>query len=120
MVDTTLIRARLTKEEIFAAKLPEKELFVPQWNGNVVVQGMSAGDRLEMLAKMRKPDSEELDMEQVTFLAIVLGCVEPNFTEDDVPQLKNTSAEALDLITTEWMKLSGINPESAGEARKNS
>lgn len=112
----------LSKAEIFAINdVPEETVEVPEWGEGVgvLVRGMTAGERLDFVEKTRGEDGKT-DNRKATFLAILLGVKEPEFSEEDIPELEKRSPQALDRISKAWLRLSGIGQDSLLEARGNS
>ena len=110
----------LSREEILAMDdIPTETVEVPEWNGAVVVRGMSAQERLEWGGKVKGPDGTT-DVEKAMYYAIVYGVQEPRFSEDDIPALKKKSGAALDRVAKAWLRLSGLGAEEAIVARGNS
>ena len=110
----------LSKEEILAADdLPVEVVPTPEWGGSVKVRGMSAEERLMYVEWTKGPDGKT-DTEKATFYAIILGVIEPKFSEADIPALKKKSAAVLERISRVWLKLSGIGEEELLKARGNS
>lgn len=109
---------RLTREEILAADIPEREVEVSEWGGSVLVRGMSAGERLRIMEQITD-DSDEIDLQEAQLMAMIHGVVDPEFSRDDIEVLNNLSSAAIDKITTAYLELSGVQTEDLQEARKN-
>lgn len=112
----------LTKDEIFAIQdVPEETVEIPEWGEGVgvVVRGMTAGERLRFVEETRTDDGKT-DNRKATFMAILLGVKEPEFTQADIPMLEKKSPAALDRISKAWLRLSGIGDEEVTKARGNS
>lgn len=113
----------LTLQEIKeASDLPREEVEVPEWGGSVVVQGVSVAQGMDLLKQMQveggKPD--DIDPEKAALLAFVYGVVEPKFTADDMPWIRQKSLGAVTKVTQVFMRLSGLEKEALKVAQKNS
>lgn len=112
----------LSKDEILSLNdVPEEVVEIPEWGEGVgvLVRGMTAGERLRFVEETRTPEGKT-DNRKATFMAILLGVKEPEFTEVDIPALERKSPAALDRISKAWLKLSGIGDEEILKARGNS
>lgn len=111
----------LTLDQIKQAKdVQREEIDIPQWGGSVVVQGVNVIDGMALLKQMQKEGSEEIDPEKAMLYSIIVGVVEPKFTESDVEWLKTKSMAATSKITEAFMRLSGFETKAVKDARKNS
>lgn len=110
----------LTFDQIMAADdLPKKTVLLPEWGGEVVVQGMTGKQRVAMGAVVRKKDGTP-DVDGITRFALKNGIVEPVLTDEQVKEMMNKSGAVLDRIVDEFNILSGITEEAVLEARGNS
>lgn len=97
----------LTLEQIRDARDLNEELVpVPEWGGEVRVRGMSAADGVGIFAKIKA--GGEVDTERVMMYAVLVGVVEPRFSESDLDWLKAKSFAPLKRITEVFMRLSGL------------
>lgn len=112
--------AILTIDQIrLAQDVTREEIEIPEWGGSVVVQGVSVADGMALLKQMQGEDGE-IDSEKATLYSIVVGVVEPKFTDADVEWLKTKSMSAVTKITNAFMRLSGFDQAAVKAARKNS
>jgi hypothetical protein len=121
---------RLSREEILRAErdengrpvLPFELLEVPEWGGEVCVQGLTgaARDRFEgSLVKVRGR-KRETNLDNFRAKLIAYSIVdEPGgnllFTERDVPVLGEKSASALERVYSVATRLSRLTPEDVEE-----
>jgi len=109
-------------DEILAMDdLPVEIVPVPEWGPDVAVKvrGMSAEERIQYSNDTKNADGK-VDIEKATYLAILMGVVQPKFGQHHIPQLRKKSAAALDRITRAWLRLSGIGDEDLLKTRGNS
>ena len=110
----------LTLEQIKAAQdVTREEITISEWGGAVIVQGVSVGDGMALLKQMQTKDGE-IDPEKAALYAVIVGVVEPKFSEADLEWLKTKSMAAVTKITQAFMRLSGFGTGTLKEARKNS
>jgi hypothetical protein len=113
----------LTRDEIAELDdLPTEILVIPEWGENVgvVIRGCSADERVKFVDESTDPETDKIDTEKAVYSSILLGVIQPKFTEDDIPMLKARSASAIDRISRKWLELSGIGEDQLRDARKNS
>jgi len=113
----------LTREEILAATdLPREEVEVPEWGGSVIVQGVSVEQGMALMKEMQIEGGEpgEIDPEKAALMAFVYGVVEPKFSAEDVPALRQKSLGAVTNVAQVFMRLSGFENEALKAARKKS
>jgi hypothetical protein len=109
-------RRKLTVNEILSANLREKELWIKEWDGVVIVREFSKG----VQQRMRKEAEVkgEINTEKLEMLMFVYGVVEPKFTKEHYDQLKGKSATAIDKVINEVMAMSGMK-DDIKKAEKN-
>lgn len=111
---------QLTLTEIREAQdVGREEVEIPEWGGVVVVQGVDVETGLTLLKNMTDV-SGKIDEETAMRLAVLIGVVEPKFSEEDWAWLKKKSLTALAKVTKAFMRLSGFDAAELKEARKNS
>ncbi len=113
----------LTREQILKADdLPVEIVPVPEWGGDVAVKGLSEGGVHDLLSDAKDEEGEPV-AEQMNLLAVVYGIIDANgdpvFVVGDVPALREKSAAALARVRRVFMRLCGMDPDAAEEARKN-
>lgn len=107
----------LNREQILAAndtkivKVP-----VPEWDGDVYVRSLKAGQRDELIGLTSKELFSKL---------LVLTMVDENgaslgFTAEDIPALEEKSMTAVVRVFREALTVNGMTGEAVEEARKNS
>ena len=98
----------LTVDQILAANdLPTEIVEVPEWGGKVKVQGLSRAsyDAIAKAAEVSVPATgpgqvagTKRDDDKFSDLLFVSCVVEPNFTEEHIPALRNKSLGALNRV----------------------
>ena len=114
----------LTRDQIFAANdTPTRDVDVPEWGGSVRVRTMSARDRdaLEFAALAARDAGTTVDNVRARYAA---ACIidekgEQVFTEEDVANLGNKSAAALDRVYQAVAELNAISTSDIEELAKN-
>jgi len=107
----------LTKDDILGVPdRPIEEVHVPEWfDGWVGVRGLGGTSRSEYLAAMfsgpdTKPDIVNSDVRLAALSMVDLASGEPMFTLEDVAQLGQKSASALNRIVDVAQRLSALRP----------
>lgn len=117
----------LTRDAILNADdIEKREVFIPEWNGHVIVRGMSGKERdayEASIVKQRGKDTQ-VNMKNARAKLVALCTIDETgkrlFTEADVVALSQKSAKALDRIFAVAMELSGISQDDLEELTKNS
>jgi hypothetical protein len=105
----------LNKQQIIDANdLPRETVSVPEWGGDVIVQGLSAA-QAEALVKATKDDSQAFAINMLA-LSLVDESGVPLFDIDSVVALK---AKNTNVLTRLVKVCTRINEFDAGEAEKN-
>lgn len=117
--------AILKRDDILSAKLPTREVDVPEWGGTVRVRGLDglARDRFDMLLKQRDELGAAMTVSPRAFVAMSTIVDEDGnlvFGSEDFDFLSKTSGHALDRIVDVALPLSGIGAKSIEDAEKNS
>jgi hypothetical protein len=112
----------LNKQEILQADDVVKELVhVPEWGGDVYVKGMTGAERDKFEASIVKMTGKEQTFNMTNFrakLASMTICDEQGkrlFSDADIIELSNKSANALQRIFTVAQRLSGIGDNDVKE-----
>ena len=115
-----MTKKKLTVEDILSSiNIDEKEIFVKEWNGTVTIKPFTK-DEQQKVRKSATVDGE-IDSDKLEMAMFVAGVCEPKFAYEDIPALKEVSANALDTVLKEIMSLSGISTEEeAKEIKKSS
>jgi hypothetical protein len=105
--------------------IPSEMLSIPEWNVEILVKGMSAGDRLHLQKISYDQESGQVLMEKM-YPDIVVSCCydpetgEPIFTDDDKDAILAKSSAAVEKIAEVGLRLSGLGKDSQDEAGKGS
>lgn len=102
--------ARKSAEEILSmVDTRTDEVFVSEWDTNVKVIGLTKRQQLDI--RNRSLVEGEADEEKVQQWMWLEGVVEPKFSEDQLPQLFEKNAGAIDKVLKRVLELSGMKPE---------
>lgn len=120
-------RNMLSADDILGAKdIQTEEVFVPEWNGVVLVRGMSGVERDAFEDSLVKQRGKRVERNMENFRARLLQkCLvdeqgSPLFKKEQIPMLGRKSSAALDRCVTVAQRLSGISDEDVEELTKNS
>lgn len=119
----------LSADEILSADdLPRETVSVPEWGGDVLVQGMSGTDRDRFEAAMLNRNMDGLDKDKAMEMyraRLAAACIVDEtgkrlFQGDAVTKrLGQKSAAALTRVAEVASRLSGLTPEDAEELTGN-
>jgi hypothetical protein len=114
------------RDKILAADdIPSEKIEIKEWDVELLVRGMSAGDRILLMQNAYDQATGQVNMAAV-YPDIVVSCVmdpatrEPVFTEADKKDLMGKSSAAIEEIAAVGLRLSGIGQESQDAAGKDS
>jgi len=114
------------RDKIFAAKdIPSENLHVPEWEVDLVIKGMTAGERVTLMQNAYDVKTEQVNMSKV-YPDVVVSCSydpetdEPVFTDADKEALMNKSSAAIEKIADVGLRLSGIGKDQQDAAGKDS
>jgi hypothetical protein len=117
----------LTRQQILDADDRRKErIAVPEWGGDVYVQGLTAKDRDEFEASCLVRNGKKRDFTMQNIRAkLVCRCIvdeqgQPMFSVEDIHQLSQKSAAAMTRVFQAAQRLSGLGDEDFDELAKNS
>jgi hypothetical protein len=118
----------LTRDAILAAHdLPTEEVEVPEWNGTVVVRGLTGEGRDEfessttvLRGNTAVRDTANIRAKLVAYCVIDHETGEPAFTQQDVAALGKLSGVALNRVWAVACRLSGMSNEDEAEAEGKS
>lgn len=97
----------LTREEVLGAQdLTEETVPVKEWGGAVVIRSFSKGAQIEI--RERATVDDEVQQDQLQMIAFLEGVVNPQFTVDDQPALKEKNALAFDTVLKRIFAISGM------------
>jgi predicted Zn-dependent peptidase len=104
--------AYLSKADFLAAITAEPEDLAVPGVGTVRVRGLTTYEANSLYARYEKDNAELL------VRALLAGLVEPAFTEDDLPALRNAAAGKLAPVAQRIMDLSAMSKseDALGEA----
>ena len=111
----------LSKKDIFSYDdTIYKTIVVKAWNsGELIIKSMTATEKLDWVKLVEKKNGE---LEAAIDL-IMISCVDDNhkllFDKQDKAALKHKSAEALNFISEECLRISGLYADSVEEEAKN-
>lgn len=108
-----------------AADIPSEKITIPEWNVEILVKGMSAGERLHLQKVSYDQKTGQVHMEKM-YPDIVVSCChdpqtgEPIFTDADKEAILSKSSAAVEKIAEVGLRLSGLGKDSQDEAGKDS
>lgn len=116
----------LSREAILAARdLPERDVAISQWNGSVRIRALTKADsqalRDQASTDVTGPDglpTKQVDTKKFELLLFVHCVTEPKFAEDDVAQLREKSAGAIDTVIRGINELNGWTKEALTAAER--
>ena len=116
----------LTKEQLLQARpLPVEVVFVPEWSGDVRVQGLSAGEADAFNASLVRQIHGKAQFDREHYCAKLLSrCLvnekgERVLTEGEMLALSGQSAIPVYRLTAVAERLSGLQPQAVEDAAKN-
>jgi hypothetical protein len=112
--------ARLTKKAVLSAGLRTEEFDVPEWNGSILLGEWPVGRTQEMVALFQGIDAQAAQDPNMLVKLFILGCVDPVFSEEDIPDLLETSGAVILRASQRIMELNGLTKASQDAARGNS
>jgi hypothetical protein len=114
------------RDKILAAKdIPSEKLHVKEWGVDLLVKGMSAGERISLMQAAYDQKTGQVNMAAV-YPDVVVSCTydptsdEPVFTDADKEALMGKSSAAIEAIAAVGLRLSGIGQEEEEAAGKDS
>jgi hypothetical protein len=114
------------RDKILAAEdIPSETVEIPEWGVQVVVRGMSAGDRLSLMHAAFDPATEQVNM-GIVYPDVVVACAfdpasgEPVFTAADKDAIMTKSSAAIERIANVGLRLSGVGKDEQDAAGKGS
>jgi hypothetical protein len=110
-------KTRLSTDAILkSAPLKEKDVYVEQWDGIVVIREFSKAKQQQL--RKEATLAEEVNPDRLELLMFIYGVVDPIFTEQDYVALQEKSAMAIDTVLKEIMAISGLSDSAVKEAEK--
>lgn len=114
------------RDKILAANdIPSQTVTIPEWDVELVVKGMSAGDRITLMQNAYDQETGQVNMAAV-YPDVVVACLmdpdtnEPVFSEQDKSLLMSKSSAAIEQIASIGLQLSGIGQDAQDAAGKGS
>lgn len=114
------------REKILATEDIESEtITVPSWGVDLLIKGMSAGERVLLMQNAYDSNTEQVNMSKV-YPDVVVSCAhdpeteEPVFTKADKEAILGKSSAAIEMIANAGLRLSGIGAEAQDAAGKDS
>jgi hypothetical protein len=92
----------------------EKYVYVEAWGGHVKIRTFSK--RKQQALRNEAIIGEDIDNEKFEMLLFIHGVVEPEFTIDQIEELREKNANALDAVILEVTTLGGLTPRAVKEA----
>lgn len=114
------------RDKILAADdIPSEKVTIKEWGVDVLVRGMSAGDRITLMQNAYDQSTGQVNMAAV-YPDVVVSCLidpdtnEPVFTDSDKALLMSKSSAAIEQIASVGLRLSGIGQDVQDAAGKDS
>jgi hypothetical protein len=113
------------RDKIFAAQdIPTEVVTIPEWGVEVLVRGMSAGDRITLMQNAFDQTTQQVNM-SIVYPDVVVACTydpdsdEPVFTEADKAAILAKSSAAVERLANVGLRLSGIGKDEQDAAGKD-
>jgi len=114
------------REKILATEDIESEtITVPIWDVDILIKGMSAGERVLLMQNAYDAKTEQVNMSKV-YPDVVVSCAhdpetgEPIFSRADKEVILSKSSAAIEIIANAGLRLSGMGSEAQDAAGKDS
>ena len=114
------------RDKILAATdIPSEVVRIPEWDVDILVKGMSAGDRLHLQKVSYDQTTGQVHMEKMYPDIVVSCCFDPEsgdaiFTDADKDAILSKSSAAVEKIAEVGLRLSGLGKDANDEAGKDS
>jgi hypothetical protein len=108
-----------------AQDIPSEKMHVKEWDVELLIKGMTAGERITLMQNAFDQDTQQVNMAAV-YPDIVVSCVhdpesgESLFSPADKDALMSKSSAAIEAIAAVGLRLSGIGSEEQDAAGKDS
>jgi hypothetical protein len=116
----------LTRDAILKAHdLPTEVVEIPEWNGSVIVRGLTGTERdaFEQSIVEQRGKNTRMNLRNIRAKLVALTVVDEEgnrvFSDEDAEALGKKSAAALDRIFAIAQRLSGLRPEDVEELAGN-
>lgn len=114
------------RDKILAAEdIPSETLQITEWNVDLLIKGMTAGERIALMQSAFDQATGQVNMAAV-YPDVVVACAhdpetgEPVFTNADKPAILSKSSAAVEKIADVGLRLSGIGKEESDASGKDS
>lgn len=108
-----------------AEDIPSEKITVPEWGVDLMIKGMTAGERVTLMQNAYDSRTEQVNMSKV-YPDVVVSCAcdpdtgLPVFTDADKDVLMGKSSAAIEKIADVGLRLSGIGKDQQDAAGKDS
>lgn len=103
-------RIKSVDEILAIADTPEAVVHVKEWDTDIKVRGLTKRQQIDI--RQRAMRDGEVDPEWVQRYMWLEGVVEPKFSDEQIGQLFEKNAGAVDTVLTRLLELSGMDPEA--------
>lgn len=114
------------RDKILAAEdIPSETVEIPEWGVELLVKGMTAGDRLLLMQNAYDQVTQQVNM-AIVYPDVVVACAhdpetgESIFSESDKPELMKKASAAIERLAGVGLRLSGIGQAEQDAAGKDS
>lgn len=114
------------RDKILAAQdIPAEVVTIPEWGVDVLVRGMSAGDRITLMQNAFDQTTQQVNM-SIVYPDVVVACAfdpasdEAIFSNDDKAAILAKSSAAVERLANVGLRLSGIGKDEQDAAGKDS
>ena len=115
------IRAKI----LAAQDIPTETVTIPEWDVTLLVKGMSAGHRIDLMQTAYDVNTGQVNM-SIVYPDVAVACAfdpetcEPVFTVDDKDAILSKSSAAVEKLANVGLRLSGIGKDEQDAAGKDS
>lgn len=114
------------RDKILAANdIPTEKISVPEWKVDLLIKGMTAGERVTLMQNAYDAKTEQVNLSKV-YPDVVVSCAcdpetgEHLFSDGDKDALMGKSSAAIEKIAEVGLRLSGIGKDNQDAAGKDS
>lgn len=114
------------RDKILASNdIPTEKITVPEWGVDLLIKGMTAGERVTLMQNAYDAKTEQVNMSKV-YPDVVVSCAcdpttgEHLFSDADKDALMGKSSAAIEKIADVGLRLSGIGKEQQDASGKGS
>lgn len=114
--------ARLSKQQVLKAKLRTEEFDVPEWGGSILLGEWPADRTADIMAMFQDAGDQAAVVMDPALMAklFVMGCIDPEFSEEDLAALRKTSGAVMMRAAQRIMELNGLTERALDDARGKS